>query len=112
MISVDGEDNLLAEFLPVNWETVYPDSNDHSVEFHLGSDEDPLSFDLVISLERRDEGSNTVLSSAIVRLSGTGGNSSGISPLLIVSCLGVASTAAFLAQSRKRGNQHNSSQHP
>ena len=112
MISIDGEDNLLAEFLPVNWEAVYPDSNDHSVEFHLGSDEDPLSFDLVISLERRDEGSNTVLSSAIVRLSGTGGNSSGISPLLIVSCLGVASTAAFLAQSRKRGNQHNSSQHP
>ena len=101
MISIDDENNVKAEFIPDRWNASVPQNVNHSVRFLLSYDDDPLSFDVVLAVESREEGPNKILSSTIVRLSEETGGESKMTPLVLVLGIGVVSTMAFIIQSRK-----------
>ena len=101
MISIDDENNVKAEFIPDRWNASVPQNVNHSVRFLLSDDDDPLSFDVVLAVESREEGPNKILSSTIVRLSEETGGESKMTPLVLVLGIGMVSTMAFIIQSRK-----------
>ena len=101
MISIDNENDLKAEYIPDIWNASVPQNVNHTIRFLLSDGDDPLSFDVVLVVESREEGPNNILSSTIVRLSEETGDESRVNPLVLVIGIGVMSTLVFIIQSRK-----------
>ena len=68
MISIDDEKQFKGGIHPRQMECISAQNVNHSVRFLLSDDDDPLSFDVVLAVESREEGPNKILSSTIVRL--------------------------------------------
>ena len=101
MISIDDENDVKAEYIPDIWNASVPKNVNHTIRFLLSDGDDPLSFDVVLVVESREEGANNILSSTIVRLSEETGDESKVNPLVLVIGIGVMSTLVFIVQSRK-----------
>lgn len=101
MISIDDENDVKAEYIPDIWNASVPQNVNHTIRFLLSDGDDPLSFDVVLVVESREEGPNNILSSTIVRLSEETGDESRVNPLVLVIGIGVMSTLVFIVQSRK-----------
>ena len=101
MISIDDENDVKAEYIPDIWNASVPQNVNHTIRFLLSDGDDPLSFDVVLVVESREEGPNNILSSTIVRLSEETGDESKVNPLVLVIGIGVMSTLVFIIQSRK-----------
>ena len=101
MISIDDENDVKAEYIPDIWNASVPQNVNHTIRFLLSDGDDPLSFDVVLVVESREEGPNNILSSTIVRLSEETGDESKVNPLVLVIGIGVMSTLVFIVQSRK-----------
>ena len=101
MISIDDENDVKAEYIPDIWNASVPQNVNHTIRFLLSDGDDPLSFDVVLVVESREEGPNNILSSTIVRLSEETGDVSKVNPLVLVIGIGVMSTLVFIIQSRK-----------
>ena len=101
MISIDHENDVKAEYIPDIWNASVPQNVNHTIRFLLSDGDDPLSFDVVLVVESREEGPNNILSSTIVRLSEETGDESKVNPLVLVIGIGVMSTLVFIIQSRK-----------
>ena len=101
MISIDDENDVKAEYIPDIWNASVPQNVNHTIRFLLSDGDDPLSFDVVLVVESREEGPNNILSSTIVRLSEETGDESRVNPLVLVIGIGVMSTLVFTIQSRK-----------
>lgn len=101
MISIDDENDVKAEYIPDIWNASVPQNVNHTIRFLLSDGDDPLSFDVVLVVESREEGANNILSSTIVRLSEETGDESKVNPLVLVIGIGVMSTLVFIIQSRK-----------
>ena len=101
MISIDDENDVKAEYIPDIWNASVPKNVNHTIRFLLSDGDDPLSFDVVLVVESREEGPNNILSSTIVRLSEETGDESKVNPLVLVIGIGVMSTLVFIIQSRK-----------
>ncbi len=101
MISIDNENDVKAEYIPDIWNASVPQNVNHTIRFLLSDGDDPLSFDVVLVVESREEGPNNILSSTIVRLSEETGDESRVNPLVLVIGIGVMSTLVFIIQSRK-----------
>jgi len=101
MISIDDENDVKAEYIPDIWNASVPQNVNHTIRFLLSDGDDPLSFDVVLVVESREEGPNNILSSTIVRLSEETGDESRVNPLVLVIGIGVMSTLVFIIQSRK-----------
>ena len=101
MISIDDENDVKAEYIPDIWNASVPQNVNHTIRFLLSDGDDPLSFDVVLVVESREEGANNILSSTIVRLSEETGDESKVNPLVLVIGIGVMSTLVFIVQSRK-----------
>lgn len=101
MISIDDENDVKAEYIPDIWNASVPQNVNHTIRFLLSDGDDPLSFDVVLVVESREEGPNNILSSTIVRLSEETGDESKVNPLVLVIGIGVMSTSVFIIQSRK-----------
>ncbi len=101
MISIDDENDVKAEYIPDIWNASVPQNVNHTIRFLLSDGDDPLSFDVVLVVESREEGPNNILSSTIVRLSEETGDESNVNPLVLVIGIGVMSTSVFIIQSRK-----------
>ena len=101
MISIDDENDVKAEYIPDIWNASVPQNVNHTIRFLLSDGDDPLSFDVVLVVESREEGPNNILSSTIVRLSEETGDESRVNPLVLVIGIGVMSTLVFITQSRK-----------
>ena len=101
MISIDDENDVKAEYIPDTWNASVPQNVNHTIRFLLSDGDDPLSFDVVLVVESREEGPNNILSSTIVRLSEETGDESKVNPLVLVIGIGVMSTLVFIIQSRK-----------
>ena len=101
MISIDDENDVKAEYIPDIWNASVPQNVNHTIRFLLSDGDDPLSFDVVLVVESREEGPNNILSSTIVRLSEETGDESEVNALVLVIGIGVMSTLVFIIQSRK-----------
>ena len=101
MISIDDENDVRAEYIPDIWNASVPQNVNHTIRFLLSDGDDPLSFDVVLVVESREEGPNNILSSTIVRLSEETGDESKVNALVLVIGIGVMSTLVFIIQSRK-----------
>ena len=101
MMSIDDENDVKAEYIPDIWNASVPQNVNHTIRFLLSDGDDPLSFDVVLVVESREEGPNNILSSTIVRLSEETGDESRVNPLVLVIGIGVMSTLVFIIQSRK-----------
>lgn len=101
MISIDDENDVKAEYIPDIWNASVHQNVNHTIRFLLSDGDDPLSFDVVLVVESREEGPNNILSSTIVRLSEETGDESKVNPLVLVIGIGVMSTLVFIVQSRK-----------
>ena len=101
MISIDDENDVKAEYIPDIWNASVPQNVNHTIRFLLSDGDDPLSFDVVLVVESREEGPNNILSSTIVRLSEETGDESKVNPLVLVIGIGVMSTLVFIVHSRK-----------
>lgn len=101
MISIDDENDVKAEYIPDIWNASVPQNVNHTIRFLLSDGDDPLSFDVVLVVESREEGPNNILSSTIVRLSEETGDESKVNALVLVIGIGVMSTLVFIIQSRK-----------
>ncbi len=101
MISIDDENDVKAEYIPDIWNASVPQNVNHTIRFLLSDGDDPLSFDVVLVVESREEGPNNILSSTIVRLSEETGDESKVNALVLVIGIGVMSTSVFIIQSRK-----------
>ena len=101
LISIDDENDVKAEYIPDIWNASVPQNVNHTIRFLLSDGDDPLSFDVVLVVESREEGPNNILSSTIVRLSEETGDESKVNPLVLVIGIGVMSTLVFIIQSRK-----------
>ena len=101
MISIDDENDVKAEYIPDIWNASVPQNVNHTIRFLLSDGDDPLSFDVVLVVESREEGPNNILSSTIVRLSEETGDESKVNPLVLVIGIGVMSTLVFIIQFRK-----------
>lgn len=101
MISIDDQNDVKAEYIPDIWNASVPQNVNHTIRFLLSDGDDPLSFDVVLVVESREEGPNNILSSTIVRLSEETGDESRVNPLVLVIGIGVMSTLVFIIQSRK-----------
>ena len=84
MISIDDENDVKAEYIPDIWNASVPQNVNHTIRFLLSDGDDPLSFDVVLVVESREEGPNNILSSTIVRLSEETGDDSKVNPLVLV----------------------------
>ena len=101
MISIDDGNDVKAEYIPDIWNASVPQNVNHTIRFLLSDGDDPLSFDVVLVVESREEGPNNILSSTIVRLSEETGDESKVNALVLVIGIGVMSTLVFIIQSRK-----------
>ena len=101
MISIDDGNDVKAEYIPDIWNASVPQNVNHTIRFLLSDGDDPLSFDVVLVVESREEGPNNILSSTIVRLSEETGDESKVNALVLVIGIGVMSTSVFIIQSRK-----------